>query len=164
MLEEGRLTLGTFEEGLQNIYLWRVVVSVQLLVVAMLMSEHAASAVHALLRVVERPAVLALELVVVYAACSLGKFLLTVGKSAFVLIPTLGSLNPVLAKLSFILAISIQLDHLGNLLEALCWVVCLRLASMCLTDALVCVEVCLLAEVVRLGRYLEALSICRLEA
>lgn len=164
MLDKGSLTLGTLEQSLQNVDLWRIVVSVQLLVVAMLVPEHAASAVHALLRVIERPAVLALELVVVDAASSLCKFLLPVGKSAFALIPTLGSLNPIFAKFSFILAIGIGLDHLGSLLEALSWVECLRLASISLVDDLVCVEGGLLAVVERLGRYLEALDIRRLEA
>ena len=59
------------EKGLQNVDLWRVVVSVQLLVVAMFVAEHAARAVHALPRVVEGPAVLALEFIVVDAAGSL---------------------------------------------------------------------------------------------
>ena len=138
--------------------------SVQLLVVAMLVAEHAASAIHALLRVVERPAVLALELVVVDAASRLGELLLSVGESALALIPALGSLNPVLAKLGFILAVGVKLDHLGRRLEALTWVERLRLACVGVGDGLVCVEGCLLAEVERLRRYLEALGICRLEA
>lgn len=101
----------------------------QLLVIAMFVAEHAPSAVHALLRVVERPAVLALELVVVDAACSLCELLLTVGKSAFVFISALGSLNPILTKFSFVLAISINLDHLRRHLETLSWVKGLGLAS-----------------------------------
>ena len=131
----------------------------------MLVSEHAASAIHALLGVVEGPAVLALELVVVDAAGGLGELLLSVGKSAFALIPTLGSLNPVLAKLGFILAIGVELHDLRRRLEALTWVESLGLASVGISNDLVCVEGGLLAEAEWLGRYLEALGgICRLEA
>ena len=101
----------------------------QLLEVAMLVAEHAASAVHALSRVVERPAVLALELVVVNASSGLCELLLTVGKSALVLISALGSLNPILAKFSFVLAVGVNLDHLRRHLETLSWVKGLRLAS-----------------------------------
>ena len=64
-LEECSLRLGREEEGLKSVKLRSVVVPVELLVRAVLVSEHAASAIHALLRVVERPAVLALELFVV---------------------------------------------------------------------------------------------------
>ena len=165
LVDEGRLRAGTLEQGLQNIHLWRVVVSVQLLVVAMLVAEHATSAIHALLGVVEGPAVFALELVVVDAAGSLGELLLSVGESALALIPTLGSLNPVLAKLGFILAIGVKLHDLGRCLEALTWVESLGLTSVGISNCLVCVEGGLLAEAEWLGRYLEALSgICRLEA
>ena len=117
----------------------------------MLVSEHAASAIHALLGVVEGPAVLALELVVVDAAGGLGELLLSVGKSALALIPTLGSLNPVLAKLGFILAIGVELHDLGRCLEALTWVESLGLASVGISNGLVCVEGGLLAEVEWLG-------------
>ena len=156
MLDEGSLRLGTVEKGLQNVDLWRVVVSVQLLVVAMFVTEHAARAVHALSRVVEGPAVLALELVVVDAAGSLCELLLSVGKTTLALISALGSLNPVLAKLSLVLAISVVLDHLRLRLEALGRVERLLLASVG-TNALISVESSLLAVVEGLGIDCEAL-------
>ena len=162
MLDEGSLRLGTVEKGLQNVHLWRVVVSVQLLVVAMLVSEHAAGTVHARPRVVEGPAVLALELVVVDAAGSLCELLLSVGKTTLALISALGSLNPILAELSLILAISIVLDHLWLLLEALSRVERLLLASVGI-HALVSVESSLLAVVERLRIDCEALKVGGLE-
>lgn len=85
---------------------------VQLLDVTMLMAEHAAGAIHALFRVVEGPAVLALELVIVNASGCLCEFLLSVGKTTLAFISALGSLDPVFAKFSLVLAISVELDHL----------------------------------------------------
>ena len=149
MLDEGSLRLGTVEKGLQNVDLWSVVVSVQLLDVAMLVPEHAAGAVHARPRVVEGPAVLALELIVVDAAGSLCELLLPMGETTFALISALGCLNPILAKLSLILAISIVLDHLRLRLEALSRVERLLLASVGI-HALVSVESSLLAVIERL--------------
>ena len=63
--EECCLVRGSEEEGFKSIKLRSVVVSVELLVGAVLMSEHAAGAIHALLGVIEGPAVLALKLFIV---------------------------------------------------------------------------------------------------
>lgn len=98
----------------------------QLLNIAMLVTEHAARAVHALLRVVEGPAVLALELVVVDASGSLGEFLLSVCKATLALISALRSLDPVFAQLRLVFAICIDQDHL-----TLNWVVLLRVVAFC---------------------------------
>ena len=122
----------------------------------MLVPEHAAGAVHARPRVVEGPAVLALELVVVDAAGGLCELLLSVGKTTLALISALGCLNPILAKLSLILAVSIVLDHLRLRLEALSRVERLLLASVGI-HALVSVESSLLAVVERLRIDCEAL-------
>ena len=63
--EECCLVRGSEEEGFKSIKLRSVVVSVELLVGAVLMSEHAAGTIHALLGVIEGPAVLALKLFIV---------------------------------------------------------------------------------------------------
>ena len=152
------------EKGLQNVHLWRVIVSVQLLVVAMFVTEHAARAVHALSRVVEGPAVLTLELIVVDAAGSLCQLLLAMGKPTFVLISALGSLNPILAKLRLILAIRVVLDHLRRRWEGLCWEECLLLARIGIIGSLVAIDRVLLAIVEGLGCYCEALQVSGLEA
>ena len=102
--------------------------SMQLFNVTMLVSKHAAGAVHALLRVVERPAVLALELIVVDASGGLCKLLLSMSEATFALISALRRLNPILTKFSLILAICIVLNHLGSGLEVLARVVGLLLA------------------------------------
>ena len=98
---------------------------VQLLNVAMLVTEHAAGAVHALLRVVEGPAVLALELIVVDASGSHGQFFLSMGKTTLALISALSSLNPVFAELCLVFTIGIILDHFLLHWEALLGVVAL---------------------------------------
>ena len=101
----------------------------QLFNVTMFVSEHAAGAVHALLRVVESPAVLRLKLLVVALSGCLGELVLSMGESALILIPTLGCFDPVLAKLSLVFAISIAfllrlialgvgLVSIGTLIEA----------------------------------------------
>ena len=88
--------------------MWRIVVSVQLLEVAMLVSEHAARPVQALLRLVEGTAVLALELLIVAVDGCAGQFFLSVGEAALVLVAALCSLNPVLAELSLVFAVRIS--------------------------------------------------------
>ena len=93
------------EEELELVHLRGVVVSVQLFVGAVLVSEHAASAVHARLRVVESPTVLRLILSVICLYGSHGEFFLTVSKTALVLKAAPGCLDPVLAELSLVLAI-----------------------------------------------------------
>ena len=152
------------EKSLQNVHLWHVIVSVKLLVVAMFVAEHAARAVHALPRVVEGPAVLALELIVVDAAGSLSQLLLTMGETTFALISALGSLNPILAQLCLILAICIVLDHLRRSWEGLGRVERLLLASIGIIDALAAVERGLMAVVEGLGCHCEALQVSGLEA
>ena len=82
--------------------------SVQLLEVAMLVSEHAARAVQALLRLVEGTAVLALELLIVAVDGCASQFFLSMGEAALVLVAALCSLNPVLAELSLVFAIWIS--------------------------------------------------------
>ena len=94
-------------QGLVLVNLGRVVVSMQLLERAMLMSEHAALAVHALLAVIESPTVLRLEEGIVSLDGLLSELFLPVGKTAIVFVATFGSLNPVLAKLGFPLAVRV---------------------------------------------------------
>lgn len=91
------MTLSAMEEGLKSIELRGVVVPVELLNAAMLVSEHAAGSVHALLGVVEGPAVLALELLVVASACGRSQLLLAMCKSTLVFVAAFISLNPVFA-------------------------------------------------------------------
>ena len=102
--------------------------SMQLFNVTMFVSEHAAGAVHALLRVVERPAVLALKLIVVDASSSLRKLLLSMSEATLALVSAFCRLNPILTKFSLILAICVVLDHLRNSLEGLVGVEGLLLA------------------------------------
>lgn len=127
--DQSRWVLGRVENGLQDVNLRRVVMPVELGDVAMLVTEHAAGAVHALLRVVESPAVLRLKLLVVALSGCLGELVLSMGESALILIPTLGCFDPVLAKLSLVFAISIAfllrlialgvgLVSIGTLIEA----------------------------------------------
>ena len=114
-LEECGLGLGREEEGLKSVKLRSVVVPVELLVRAVLVSEHAASAIHALLRVVERPAVLALELFVVTTPGSHCQLILAVGKAASLLLLTvfaLKALKPEAAKLSLDLLLPAVLEAL----------------------------------------------------
>ena len=80
--------------------------------VAVLVSEHATSTIHTLLSVVEGSAVLGLELLIIAASGSLSELLLSVGEAAFILVPALCCLNPVLAELSLVLAICVALEHL----------------------------------------------------
>lgn len=107
--------------------------------VAMLVTEHATGAVHALLRVVECSAVLRLKLLVVAFSGSLGEFVLSMGKSALILISALGCFDPVLAKLSLIFAISVafllrlitlgvSLVRIGTLTEAIGVIIACSLA------------------------------------
>ena len=113
-------------QGLVLVNLGRVVVSMQLLERAMLMSEHATLAVHALLAVIESPTVLRLEEGIVGLDGRLSQLFLPVSKTAIVFVAAFRSLNPVLAKLGFPLAVSVawHWDHLdvlhaiGALLEA----------------------------------------------
>ena len=152
------------EKSLQNVHLRGVIVSVKLFVVAMFVAEHAARAVHALSRMVEGPAVLALELIVVDAAGSLCQLLLTMGETTFALISTLSSLNPILAQLCLILAICVVLDHLRRSWEGLGRVERLLLASIGIIDALAAVERGLMAIAEGLGCHSEALQVSGLEA
>ena len=125
--EEGSLVCGGEEEGLKSVKLRSVVVPVELLVRAVLMSEHAAGAIHALLSVVERPAVLALELFIVTTPGSQCKLILAVGKTALVLVAALSCLDPVLAQLSLVFAVGIVLQrHLGAVHEVVLVVVALH--------------------------------------
>ena len=113
-------------QRLKLVELRRVVVSVQLFERAMLVTEHAALAIHALLTVVEGPAVLGLEESIVAADSRLRQFFLSVSKTAFIFVPALSCLDPVLAKLSFVLAIRVArhwhhlsvLHAIGERLEA----------------------------------------------
>lgn len=111
--------------------------SVELPVIAMLVAEHAAGAVHALLRVIEGPAVLRLELLVVLADGIVGELFLAMSESALGLVATLGSLNPVLAEFSFVLAVSVVLNELwgGHLVSRL-----LHVAPLVFVDATLGVE------------------------
>lgn len=86
--------------------------------VAVLVSEHATSTIHALLSVVEGSAVLGLELLIIAASGSLSELLLSVGEAAFILIPALCCLDPVLAEFSLVLAICVALEHLVVVLMA----------------------------------------------
>ena len=96
----------------------RVVVSVELLEAAVFVTEHAALAIHALLGVVERPAVLALEKHVVITDSRLGQLFLAMRETTLVLVPALGRLNPVFAKFGFVLAIGVAGHHNGDALHS----------------------------------------------
>ena len=112
------MVFGVGEEGLENVQVGRVVVPVELLVVAMLVSEHAAAAVHALLRVVEGPTIFGLELLVILAHGSIGELLLAVGKAALGLVAALCCLNPVLAEFGLVFAVCVVFLELGHHLAA----------------------------------------------
>ena len=133
--------------------------SVQLLNIAMLVTEHAARAVHALLGVVEGPAVLALELVVIDASGSLGEFLLSMCEATLALISALGSLDPVFAQLRLVFTICIDQDY-----RTLTRVVLLRVVAFCVLVGVVSLvgssnEVGL----EWLGLHSECLKVCGLE-
>lgn len=102
---------GAGVERLVNEKLRRVVVPVQLPEVAMLVAEHAPLAVHALLGLVEGPAVLALELLLVGSARELLKLLLAVGEPALLLKAAVGGLKPVAADLGLVLAVLVDAHH-----------------------------------------------------
>ena len=84
---------------------------VQLCDIAMLVTEHAASTVHALLRMVEGPAVFGLELLIVAASGGLSKLFLTMSETTFVFISALCCFYPIFAQLCLVLSISVALDH-----------------------------------------------------
>lgn len=131
----------------------------QLLNIAMLVTEHAARAVHALLGVVEGPAVLALELVVIDASGSLGEFLLSMCEATLALISALGSLDPVFAQLGLVFTICIDQDY-----RTLTRVVLLRVVAFCVLVGVVSLvgssnEVGL----EWLGLHSECLKVCGLE-
>ena len=83
----------------------------QLRNIAMFVTEHATSTVHALLCMVKGPAVFGLEFLIIAASGGLSKLFLTMGKTAFVFISTLCCFNPVFAQLCLVLSVSIALDH-----------------------------------------------------
>ena len=112
------LVFGVGEEGLENVQVGRVVVPVELPVVAMLVSEHTAATVHALLCVVEGPAVLGLELLVVLAHGSVGELLLAVSKAALGLVAAHSCLNPVLAEFGLVFAVCVVFLELRHHLAA----------------------------------------------
>ena len=87
----------------------RIEVPMQLLEAAMLVPEHASSAVHALLSLVERATVLALKLLIVAVDCSHSELFLAVSEAALVLVAALSCLNPILAQLCLVLAVCIDL-------------------------------------------------------
>ena len=109
LLDKVSLVGGFLVKCLQHENLWRVVVPVQLLDVAMLVTVDATDAIHARLGEVEGPAVLALELVRLDTDGSLCELLLSVGEPAFVLISALADFNPVLAHLGLELTIVIDI-------------------------------------------------------
>jgi hypothetical protein len=80
----------------------------------MLVSEHAAAAVHALLRVVEGPTILGLELLVVLAHGSVSKLLLAVGEAALNLVAALCCLNPVLTEFGLVFTVCVVFLELGH--------------------------------------------------
>ena len=84
--------------GLQLEDLRLVEVSVELVEAVVLVSEHAALAVHAVLLGVECPAVFGLEHVAITRNGLIGELVLAMGEEARVLVAALGSLNPVSAK------------------------------------------------------------------
>ena len=71
----------------------------------MLVSEHATCPIHALLCLVKRATVLALELLIVAENCGHCELILTMSESTLVLIATFCCLDPVLAELSLVLSI-----------------------------------------------------------
>ena len=79
--------------------------------IAVLVSEHATSTIHALLSVVEGSAVLGLELLIIAASGGLSKLFLTMSKTTFVFISALCCFYPVFAQLCLVLPISVALDH-----------------------------------------------------
>ena len=111
VFDEVGLVLGLLVECLQDKKLRRVIVPVQLVDVAVLMTVDAANAVHTRLGKVEAPTVLALELFKVDFYCSLGKLLLSVGEAALSFVPTKACLNPVLAHLGLELAVIVALER-----------------------------------------------------
>ena len=96
--DEGLLVGSTLVLGLQLEHLGLVEVSVELVEAVVLVSEHAALAVHAVLLRVECPAVLGLEHVAITFNGLIGELVLAMGEEARVLVAALGSLNPVSAK------------------------------------------------------------------
>ena len=96
--EESVLVGSTCVLGLQLEQLGLVEVSVELVEAVVLVSEHAALAVHAVLLRVECPAVLGLEHVAITFNGLIGELVLAMGEEARVLVAALGSLNPVSAK------------------------------------------------------------------
>lgn len=87
----------------------RIEVPVELLEAAVLVPEHASSAVHALLRLVESATVLALKLFIVAVDCSHSELFLAMSEATLVLVAALCSLDPVLAQLCLVLSVLIEL-------------------------------------------------------
>ena len=96
--DEGLLVGSTLVLGLQLEHLGLVEVSVELVEAVVLVSEHAALAVHAVLLGVECPAVFGLEHVAITRNGLIGELVLAMGEEARVLVAALGSLDPVSAK------------------------------------------------------------------
>ena len=130
--EECCLVRGSEEEGLKSIKLGSIVVSVELLVRAVLMSEHAAGAIHALLGVIKGPAVLALELFIVSTPGSYCELVLAVGKSTLVFVAALSCLNPILTQLSLVFAIGVVLQRHMVIHEVVLVVIALHRHEGCL--------------------------------
>ncbi len=84
--------------------MWYIVVSEDLLVLSVLVSEHAASSVETNFFLVESPAVLGLQLIVGHLGSDvLGQLVIAVSKSALLAVAANSTLNPVLAHLSLVL-------------------------------------------------------------
>ena len=108
--DKASLGVGFLKEGLQDEHLGRVVMPVQLLHAPVLVTVDAANAVHAVLRIVERPAVLALVVVDVDSEGGLGELVLSVGEAALFIVATVAGLNPVFAHLGLVLSIVVVID------------------------------------------------------
>lgn len=94
-VDELSLALAGLVERLEDVEMGRVVVSVELVDAAVLVTKNASDTIHAVFGLIEGPAIFGLELFVLNSG--LGQLLLSMGENALVLIATLSCLNPVFA-------------------------------------------------------------------
>ena len=121
VVDENVLVGSRLVERFQSVQLRRVVVSMELVVVAMLVSKHAFSAISTHFAPIERAAVIWLERVTIALYSSLGKLVLSVSEPTLAFKTASSRLYPVSAKLSLVVTIPVMYKGLmgrGKVLHA----------------------------------------------
>lgn len=113
-MHEGLLVIALIEQLLVNHEVRRVVVAEELGVVAMLVSENAVRAVHAVVLAIEHATILGLQLVVVHGCSNeLGTFGVSMGEGARFTVLADATLDPAHAQSRLVLLLGADLAAIG---------------------------------------------------